>query len=78
MVLRQENGEQKPYWIDMTNSSSINSSPVYYVQQDDIIYVEPNNVHKRQSTVNGSTVFTPAFWMSITSFIVGMTAIFIK
>ena len=78
MVLRQEDGQQKPYWIDMTNASSINNSPVYYVKQNDIIYVEPNNVRKRQSTVNGSTVFTPAFWMSITSFLVGLSAIFIK
>jgi polysaccharide export outer membrane protein len=78
MVLRQENGQQRPYWIDMTNTNTIYNSPVYYVKQNDIIYVEPNNVRKRQSTVNGSTVFTPAFWMSITSFLVGLSAIFIK
>ena len=32
----------------------IYSSPAYYLQQNDVVYVEPNEVKARQSTVNGN------------------------
>lgn len=68
IVLRQEDGRQVAHTIDLTNAQATAASPVYYLQQNDVIYVEPNDVRKRQTTSNGSTVFTPAFWISILSF----------
>ena len=43
------------------------SSPAYYLQQNDVIYVEPNDVKARMSTVNGNNVRSTSFWMSLVS-----------
>ena len=64
MVLRQEGDQQIPYRVDLTSANSIYNSPVYYIRQNDVVYVEPNNKHKRGSTVMGSSAYTPSFWMS--------------
>lgn len=71
MVLREENGAQKVYQIDLSSGKDLTKSPVYYLRQNDVIYVEPNATKARTSTPNGNTLLTPAFWISIASF--GMT-----
>ena len=78
LVLRQEGDKQVPYRVDLTSAKSIYNSPAYYIRQHDVIYVEPNNKYKRNSTVMGSSAFQPAFWMSLISFITTMAFIFIK
>ena len=78
LVLRQEGGHQVPYRVDLTSTESVYNSPVYYIRQNDVIYVEPNDKYKRNSTVMGSSAFTPAFWMSLASFATTMLFIFIK
>lgn len=67
LVLRNENGRQVSHRVDLTDSRSLLESPVYYLQQDDVVVVSPNNVRKRQTTANGSTPLTPGFWISIAS-----------
>lgn len=70
LVMRQEGGQTVPYRVDLTSAESVYNSPVYYIRQHDVIYVEPNDMSKRSSTVMGSQAYTPAFWVStITSFI---------
>lgn len=70
LVMRQEGDQQVPYRVDLTSAESVYNSPVYYIQQNDVIYVEPNDMAKRTSTVMGSSAYTPAFWVgTITSFI---------
>lgn len=64
LVMRQEGDQQVPYRVDLTSSESVYQSPVYYIRQNDVIYVEPNDKSKRNSTVMGSTAFTPTFWIS--------------
>ena len=78
LVMRQEDDKQVPYRVDLTSAKSVYNSPAYYIQQRDVIYVEPNNKYKRNSTVMGSTAFQPAFWMSLVSFLTTMAFIFIK
>ena len=39
MVLRQENGHQKIYKINLCSGKDVFSSPVYYLQQNDVVYV---------------------------------------
>ena len=41
LVVREENGEIWSYRIDFTQLSNLVNSPVYYLQQNDIIYIEP-------------------------------------
>ncbi len=61
-------GQQEAYRISLLDAQALASSPVYYLQQDDIIYVEPNDKAKRETTPNGNSPFTPSFWFSIGSF----------
>lgn len=61
-------GKQEGYRIDLTDMQSLANSPAYYLQQDDVIYVEPNDKLKRETTPNGNTPYTPAFWVSMGSF----------
>ena len=54
LLLRDENGIKKQYRIDLTNSNFINS-PVYYLTQNDIIYIEANQAKINSSNVTGSS-----------------------
>lgn len=70
-VVREENGVQKIYEVDLSSGKNLTQSPVYYLKQNDIIYVAPNETKQRTSTPNGNNFLTPSFWISIASF--GMT-----
>lgn len=77
-VYRMTDGKQKAYTVDLTNAESLYTSPVYYIQQNDVIYVEPNDTQKRNTTPMGNSPLTPAFWMSLATFAVSMVLIFVK
>lgn len=74
-VYRKEGGQIQTYEVDVTNLKELCASPVYMMQQDDIVYVEPSKVKARQSTVMGNTWLTPTFWMSLLTFGVSMAAL---
>lgn len=76
-VVRLEGGEEKHYFVDLTNAQSLAQSPVYYIQQDDVVYVEPNAKRKRESRPNGNTFNTASFWIGITSTIASLTSIIV-
>ncbi len=61
-------GRQEAYRVNLLNAQELASSPAYYLQQEDLIYVEPNDKAKRETTPNGNTPYTPAFWVSMGSF----------
>ena len=67
LVLRQEGDAQRVYGLNLTSGEHIYTSPAYYLQQNDVVYVEPNNVKARQSTVNGNNVRSTSFWISLAS-----------
>lgn len=64
-------GKQEAYRVNLLDAQGLASSPVFYLQQDDVIYVEPNDKKKRETTPNGNTPYTPSFWISMGS--VGIT-----
>lgn len=66
-VLRKEDGQTKVYIVDLTSGKNIYSNPGFYLQQDDIVYVEPNDYRKRQTNVNANTTMSAGFWVSIVS-----------
>lgn len=72
LVLRMEDGKQKTYRVNMTSLQNVVQSPVFYLQQDDIVYVEPNKMKAKKSTVNGNEVRSASFWISLSS--LGTTA----
>lgn len=65
LVMRQEGGQQVPYRVDLTRAESIYNSPVYYIRQNDVLYVEPNDKSKRNSTVMASSAYQPGFWFGM-------------
>lgn len=67
MVLRQEGDVQRVYGLDLRSGNHVYTSPAYYLQQNDVVYVEPNAVKARQSTVNGNNVRSTSFWISLAS-----------
>ncbi len=52
-LYREENGVRKKYSIDLTDSQ-VFQNPAYYVQQNDMIYVEPN----KSQSVKSSAFYT--------------------
>lgn len=66
-VLRNVDNKQVTYTLDLRSAQDIFSSPAYYLQQNDVIYVEPNSKRARESTVNGNNIRSASFWVSIAS-----------
>lgn len=67
LVLRMEDGKQKSYRVNMNSIQNVVQSPVYYLQQDDVIYVEPTKTRAKQATVNGNRLRSVSFWVSVGS-----------
>ncbi len=78
VVMRKVAGKQKIYEVDLTSVEKLINSPVYYMQQNDVVYVKPNSMRQRQATVSGNTVYTPTFWISVASLLTTITALIIK
>ncbi|MFN5627682.1 MAG: polysaccharide biosynthesis/export family protein [Bacteroidota bacterium] len=52
-VVRETEGKKKEFIIDLTKNDVFNS-PVYYLQQNDLVYVEPNRSKINSSLINSS------------------------
>ena len=76
-LTRDQNGKKITYQIDL-RSQDVYQSPAFYVQQNDLIYVEPNKVKANQSTVNGNSFQSTSFWISVTSLLATITILFIN
>lgn len=78
LVTRQVDGMNHVYHVDLTNMQTLLNSPAYYLQQNDLVYVSPNDKRKRESKAMGNTFNTPAVWISIASLLTTITALIIK
>ena len=65
LVIREENGQRKAFEVNLLDNQAVFNSPAYYLQQNDVIYVQPN----KSQRVKGSTSYT---WLSVGSTVVGM------
>ena len=63
-VIREVDGERTIVYHDL-RSSDIFQSPYYYLQQNDIVYVEPNRTKAAQSRINQNN--TVGVWTSVIS-----------
>lgn len=76
VVIREENGEVWTYRVDCTRLADLINSPVYYLQQNDIVYVDTNGVDLIEHSAGFkylsaiSTVVT--FIVSISALLVAM------
>ncbi len=78
LVLRNEDGKQRVYGINLCSADHIYSSPAYYLQQNDVVYVEPNDTKARQSTVNGNNVRSTSFWISLASLLTSIAILIVN
>ena len=76
-VIREENGERVTHWVDI-RSQDIFNSPVYYLKQNDVVYVQPNKVRAGQSTINENNVKSVSLWISIASFLSSVGVLIFK
>jgi polysaccharide export outer membrane protein len=77
-VIRMQDGQQQVYVVDMQNTDALMKSPAYILQQNDVVYVEPNNYRKRQATANASEVTKASFWLSAISAITTIAVLVFK
>jgi polysaccharide export outer membrane protein len=74
LIMREENGINVAYRVDLTSPIFL-TSPLYYLQQNDVVYVEPGVVSRTQATLWKSS--GPVL-ISITSFLISTILIFTR
>lgn len=48
MIVREENGNRKAYYVDIRDGQSFFTSPVYRLQQNDLVVIQPNEYFFKQ------------------------------
>ena len=74
-VIRESKGKSTILYHDL-RSSDVFKSPYYYLQQNDIVYVEPNKRRAQQSEINQNN--SVGVWLSIVSVILTATSVIIS
>jgi uncharacterized protein involved in exopolysaccharide biosynthesis/protein involved in polysaccharide export with SLBB domain len=72
LIREDASGKKEIHMLDLTDANVINS-PYYYLQQNDIIYVEPSKVKKQDARVGSMT----NLWFSATSILVSLASIIV-
>jgi polysaccharide export outer membrane protein len=70
LIREDAKGKKRIYLINL-NDANLLTSPYYYLQQNDIVYVEPNKVKARNSSIGQSTTL----WISATSILISMASL---
>lgn len=67
LVMREENGKKIHAYLDLSDANVVNS-PFYYLQQNDVVYVEPNNAQKQGAAYNRNA----SVYISIASVLISL------
>lgn len=71
LLIREDaNGEKQAHRLNLNDANIINS-PYYYLQQNDIIYVEPNGAKKGTAGLSNSITF----WIGLVSSIISLATL---
>ena len=73
-VIREKDGKRRILYHDL-RSSDIFQSPCYYLQQNDIVYVEPNKAKTGQSRINSNN--SVGVWLSTVSVLASITSLMV-
>ena len=73
-VIRETDGKRRITYHDL-RSSDIFQSPCYYLQQNDIVYVEPNKAKTGQSRINSNN--SVGVWLSAVSVLASITSLLV-
>lgn len=70
LIRENDKGKKEIHTINL-NDADIISSPYYYLQQNDIVYVEPNKVKAKNASVGATT----NLWFSGTSILISLATL---
>ena len=75
-IIRERNGERTMYEINLCDVSMFDS-PAYYLQQNDVVYVQPSKVKARQSTTDDKALRMTSIFVSGGSLLVSIASLII-
>ncbi len=70
LIREDANGKKEFHMLNLNDANIINS-PYYYLQQNDVVYVEPNKVKARNSTVGTTT----SLWFTSVSILISLSSL---
>ena len=70
-LIREDAEGRKEIHVINLNDAKLITSPYYYLQQNDIVYVEPNKVKAQNSSVGSMTTL----WFSATSILISLASL---
>ena len=74
LLIREEaNGQKVQHRLNLNDANIINS-PYYYLQQNDLVYVEPNGTKSKNSAIGQSTTL----WFSFVSILTSVAALVVN
>ena len=73
ILIREEDGKKVFHRFDLNNSSMF-SSPYFYLKQNDVIYVEPNEIRRENAMYNQNN----SYKISVVSTIVSATSVIVS
>lgn len=76
-VIREQDGKRIKYIVDL-RSQDLFDSPAYYLQQNDVIYVEPNATKIGQSQINENNWKSVGLWISLASLVMSAAVLIFK
>ena len=76
-VIRESDGQRTMYQINLCDVSMFNS-PAYYLQQNDIVYVEPSEIKARQSTTDDKGLRMTSIFVSSGSLLISLATLIIN
>ncbi len=74
LLIREDAQGEKSFHRLNLNDANIISSPYYYLQQNDIVYVEPNKVKAKNSQIGQSTTL----WMSAIGIVTSVASLVVN
>lgn len=78
LVMREVDGEDQTYVINLCDRQQLLESPAFYLQQNDVVYVTPNPKRQREARTAGNTFNQPSVWISLASLFTTITALLLK
>ena len=76
-VIREREGERTMYEINLCDVSMFDS-PAYFLQQNDIVYVQPSEIKARQSTTDDKTLRMSSIFVSGGSLLVSIATLIVS
>ncbi|MCL7763373.1 polysaccharide biosynthesis/export family protein [Polaribacter sp. Z014] len=70
LVIREENNKKVKYRVNLLSNKTL-TSPVFYLQQNDVVYVEHNKARIQSASSNSNT----SLFISVTSLIITLVSI---